>query len=104
MTMARKDAGGVRADDDAERGVLEELRQLAQEFDPQTMFFSARMDLLHLDTDTVAYALARAGAVEDARRLIERVKSSSRRGPLRAVALALAARGEADAARQAARE
>jgi hypothetical protein len=87
--------------------LLDELRPRAEQVSPDFAYFSGLMDLLdheQFGVNTVAHALARAGAVADARRLVARVKSSSRRGPLRGVALGLAERGDADAARQAARE
>ncbi len=106
--MARTAATKSRAGgDDQTQALLDELRPLAEKVSPDFTYFSGLMDLLEheqLGVSTVAHALARVGAVEDARRLVTRVKSSARRGPLRAVALALAERGDADAARQTARE
>jgi hypothetical protein len=84
--------------------VLEELRGRADTMDPDFMFSSGRMAYLRLGPETVVHALAQAGAADDARRLIGRVKKPARRGPLRALAVALAERGEAEAAREAALE
>src|SRR5262249_26462371 len=105
MSKTRSSKTGSK-DQGLMRTVLEELQNLAGTMDPDFSFFSGSMSgIMHtfrLGPATVVHGLARVGAVEDARALIARVKSSSRRAPLRALAVALAERGEAAAARKAA--
>src|SRR5262245_47588047 len=113
--MSKPQTSGRGERSDPARAVLDQLRPLAEAMDPEFAFVSGRMkpefpsfagraDMLRLDLAVVIHALARAGATGDVHRALDRVKSSSRRGPLRAIALAQAERGEADAARQTARE
>jgi hypothetical protein len=103
--MTRPRATFGRANDhDPTRAVVDDLRSRADTMDVEFSFFSGRMHPFQLHVCTVVHSLARAGAADDARRLLSCVKSSSRRGSLSALALAQAERGEADAARQTALE
>src|SRR5690242_12851851 len=102
MAKPRTPAGRL-VENEAARALLDELRPRAGTVDPEFSFNSAYMEF-QLDMATVTHALARAGALADARAALARVKKSSQRGPLRAIALAQAERGEAEAARQTARE